>query len=112
MTQVTTTQQADGVVNMTNGRLTGAGAAVDVQLGFRPRFVRIFNETDVILWEKYVSQPDTDSMKQVAAGTTTKDTTSAIIIRGGAANNDSFRGFTLSAALAASGKVLHWTAEG
>jgi hypothetical protein len=41
-------------------------------------------------------------MKQVTAGTTTKDTTSAIVF--------SANGFSTSAALNASGKVLHWVA--
>lgn len=39
----------------------------------------------------------------VAAGTMTKDTTSAIVLTAG--------GFVTTAALNASGKVLHWYAE-
>jgi len=112
MTSSTTTRQAEGITNTASGKITGAGAVVDVTLGFVPRYVRVFNETDVIVWEKYYTQVDANCMKQVAAGTTTADTSSAIVIKAGAPAGDSYKGFSLSAALAASGKALHWTAEG
>lgn len=105
-------KQAQGITNFATGTTTGAGAAVDVTLGFKPRYVRIFNETDVILWEKFDGQVDANTVKQVTAGTTTKDTGSAIVIMGGNVDGDTYRGFQMSATLAASGKALVWVAFG
>lgn len=107
----TATAQAMGVANIATGSSTGAAAIIEVTLGFKPRHVRVFNETDAILWEKYAAQADADCAKTVTAGTLTKDTSSAIILKGGGAN-DTYRGFQLSAALAANGKSLHWIAYG
>lgn len=92
-----------GVARGSCGTATGDGTALSVTLGFQPKYVMIFNETDVIKWEKLYNQADANCIKTVAAGTMTKDTTSAIVL------SDS--GFVASAALFASGKVCHWYAE-
>lgn len=105
MASVTPSNQSRGVVNFADGTLTGDATATTVTLGFVPRHVRIFNETDVIVWEKFKAQAAANTVKVVAAGTMTKDTTSAIVI-----NTDGT--ITLTAALAASGKVIHWSAWG
>lgn len=101
-----TTNRKDtmGVPNMATGQETGAGEAITVTLGFVPRKVRVFNETDVILWEKFSGQAAANTRKVVAGGTMTKDTGSAITISGNS--------FILSATLAASGKALYWEAHG
>lgn len=107
----TATNQAQGICNFADGDSTGAAAVIDVTLGFTPRHVRVFNETDVIMWEKFQSQADANCVKTVTAGTTTLDTGSAIVIKGKGAS-DTYRGFQMSAALAASGKALRWAAWG
>lgn len=104
--------QAQGITNTAVGVTTGAGAAVDVTLGFKPRHVRVLNETDVIIWEKYASQADADCIKLTNAVALTKDTGSAIVLMGGAVEGDSYRGFQMSATLAANGKTLRWIAFG
>lgn len=105
------TANSMGVVNIATGSSTGDGTALDVTLGFIPRHVRVFNLTDVILWEKFEAMPASNSVKQVTAGTTTLDTTSAIVIKG-AATADGYAGFQMSAGANANAKVLHWVAFG
>ena len=103
MATVTPSYRSAGVVNQASGTFTGDATATTITLGFIPSYVRVFNETDVILWEKFRSQAAANTVKQVTAGTTTKDTGSAIVI-----NSDGT--VTLSATLAASSKVCHWAA--
>lgn len=92
-----------GIARGSCGTFTGDGTATSITLGFKPKYIMVFNETDVIKWEKLFNQADADCIKTVAAGTMTKDTTSAIVL--------AEKGFVLSAALAASGKVCRWYAE-
>lgn len=111
--------KAQGIVNFATGTTTGAGAAVDVTLGFKPKFVKVFNETDAILWEKYAGQADANTAKTTAGTTgandtvtTSQDTGSAIVLKGGNIEGDTYSGFALSATLAANGKTLQWAAWG
>jgi hypothetical protein len=106
----TATTQSYSIVNIACGSSTGAGAAIDVTLGFKPRHVRVFNETDATMWEKFAEQADANTAKTVTAGDLTKDTGSAIVLMGD--QGDSYAGFEMSATLAASGKALHWIAFG
>lgn len=92
-----------GRANNAQGTFTSDNTAVAVKLGFKPRAVKIINETDVIVWEKLGTMGATKSVKTVTAGTTTIDTGSAIVI-------DDY-GFTISATAAGNSKVLHWVAE-
>jgi len=119
MASDTADTQAQGICNFATGTTTGAAEAVDVTLGFKPRYVRVFNETDVILWEKFATQADANTV-QLDPGTTgandtvttTKDTGSAIVIKGGSVDGDTYSGFQMSATLADTAKVLHWVAFG
>jgi len=111
--------KAQGIVNFATGTTTGAAAAVDVTLGFKPKFVKVFNETDAILWEKYAGQADADTAKTTAGTTgandtvtTSKDTGSAIVLKGGNVEGDTYAGFSMSATLADTAKVLQWAAWG
>lgn len=104
MASIVPTAQSRGIVNHASGTFTGDATVTTITLGFTPRYVRIFNETDVILWEKFAEQAAANTVKQVTAGTTTKDTTSAIQISGNT--------IVLTAALAASGKVCFFSAWG
>lgn len=92
-----------GIARGSCGTATGDGTALSVTLGFKPKHVIIYNETDAMRWEKFFTQVDANSVKTVTAGTQTTDTTSAIVL--------AEKGFVTSAALAANGKVLHWFAE-
>jgi len=105
MASITPASRSAGVVNHASGTFTGDATSTTLTLGFVPRYVRVFNETDVILWEKFEGQAAANVVKQVTAGTTTKDTGSAIVI-----NTDGT--VTLSATLAASAKVCYWSAWG
>lgn len=98
----TATSNSMGVVNFATGVFTGAGAIVEVDLGFTPRWVKIFNETDVIMWELFECMSDTITAKTVTAGTTTADTTTAITV-----DTD---GFSVTAAAAVEDSVLSWVA--
>lgn len=93
-----------GIANSMTGSFAGTGAAVTLTLGFVPGEVTVFNETDVIIWRKLYDQAAANTIKQVAAGTTTLDTGSAIVI-----NTDGT--VTLSATLAANGKACKWVAR-
>lgn len=105
------TNQSLGVVNLATGDSTGAGAVIDITCGFTPRHVIVWNQTDAIRWEKFAAQAAANSVKQVTGGTLTADTSSGIVIKG-QTDGDTYRGFQLSAALAANGKALHWAAWG
>lgn len=96
------TSNSMGVVNFASGVITGAGATAEVDLGFKPRHIKVVDSTNVIVWEKLEGMAAADSVKTVTAGTTTIDTGSAITI-----NTD---GFTLSATAAASSAALAWVA--
>jgi hypothetical protein len=96
-------RSGQGIARGSNGTNTGDGTVLTVNLGFRPKLVCIFNETDVITWQKFDTQADANVLKTVAAGTMTKDTGSAIVFNS--------NGFVASAALNAAAKVLHWYAE-
>lgn len=57
---------------------SGTAVAVDVNLGFTPRYVKIWNETsgDMIEWNDTMA--DAEGMKRVAAGTASKVTSNGI----------------------------------
>lgn len=92
-----------GVARGSQGKATGDGTALSVTLGFRPKYVMIYNATDATKWEYLDGLAATQSIKTVTAGTMTTDTTSAITITD--------TGFATTAALNASGKALVWYAE-
>lgn len=105
----TATTQAQGIGNFASGSTTGDGTATAITLGFTPRYVRVFNATDVITWEKYAEQVDANTAKLTAVAVQTLDTGSGIVFKGAGAT-DTYKGFQLSATLAASGKSLFWIA--
>lgn len=106
------TSQAQGICNFATGSITSANLAIDVTLGFQPRHVRVFNETDVIMWEKFEAQAAANSVKTTNVAVMTKDTGSAILIKGGNVDGDTYRGFQISSTAAGNSKVLHWAAWG
>lgn len=99
MATIAISKRGDGIVNVATASWTGDATVQTVTLGFVPNHVIIFNETDVIRWEKADPMVAANCFKVVAAGTMTLDATSAILI-----NTDGT--LTLTAALNASAKAL------
>lgn len=108
MQDIATTQDG-GVSNLAVGSFTGAGADVEVTLGFRPRYVRFINLTDRIEYEWVDGMAAGHTLKTVAAGTRTDDSGGIIVPKGGA---DSYRGFLVLAAAAIDTKLCHYYAFG
>lgn len=104
MATVTYSKRSEGVVNFVAGSFTGDAAAQTISCGFVPNHVIVFNETDVIRWEKLAPQAAANCIKTVAVGTMTLDATSAIVI-----NSDGT--ITLSAGLAAAAKAIKFRAS-
>ncbi len=102
--------QAQGIVNMATGGFTGAGAAVEVTTGFRPRRVELINTTDRItqIWTN--DMVATHTINIAADGTTTDDTGSLVLPKGGV--TDTYRGFLVAVGAAVNAKVYVWTAWG
>jgi hypothetical protein len=103
MATVAATSQAMGVDNFASGSFTSDNTATIVNVGFKPRWVKVVNTTDVIVWEKIEGMAAANSVKTVTAGTTTIDTGSAIVI-----NTDGT--FTLSATAVGNAKAISWVA--
>jgi len=55
-------------------------AAFTISLGFRPRYVRVVNETSRDQMEWFEGMTDTHGLKTVAAGTRTKPTSNGITV--------------------------------
>jgi hypothetical protein len=106
------TSQALGISEFASGSFTGAGAAEVVTIGFKPRYVKVFNATGVIVWEKFEGMAANTAIKTVTAGTTTTDTTSAILIGDDTTANGLKGTFTVSSAAAVNAQVLSWVALG
>ena len=104
MVAVVAVSQAAGISEFASGVFTSDGTVATVTVGFKARSVVIYNETDVISWEKYEGQAATATHKIAAAGTKTNDSGSAIVI-----NTDN-KTITLSTTLCGTGKVIYWQA--
>lgn len=102
MATVSATSQAGGIAQFSAGSFTSDNTATTVALGFTPRFVKVINSTDTIIWEKIEGMAAANSVKQIGDGTTTVDTGSAIVI---AAD-----GFVLSATAVGNSKAISWIA--
>lgn len=100
------TSRNSGVAHCSTGSFTSDGTACVVTLGFTPRRVQVYNETDTIAWAWQEGMAATKAMKVVAAGTMTTDTGSPILA---SATN---RTMTLSATLCGTAKVITYTAWG
>lgn len=106
----TATSQAQGVVNLATGSFSGAGEAVDVITGFKPRRITLINVTDRIQHVWYEGMAATTTLNIAADGTATANTSSHIVPKGGP--DGSYRGFTVAAGAAVNGKAYVWAAEG
>lgn len=89
------------VAKLTTGYFTSGGNAVSIPLGFEPQHVEMFDVTDNIRYEWFRGIPANDTVKQVAAGTTTVDTGSVEVV----STFDGRSTVTLSAAAASTSKL-------
>lgn len=105
MATVTATSQAAGISSFASGSFTSDNSITVVTLGFKPRWIKVVNTTDVIVWEKIEGMATANSVKTVTAGTTTIDAGAAITI-----NTDGT--FSLSAAAVGNAKAISWVALG
>lgn len=93
-----------GLSNFASGGFTGDGTITTINLGFKPRWFKIVNATDVVVYEKFEGMVAANSVKTVGAGTTTNDA-SAITL-------DDAGTVTIPAAIAINAKVFSWVALG
>lgn len=104
MTTFAATSQAQSICNVATGSFTGDGTIATLTLGFKPRYFKLVNATDVVVYEKFEGMVAANSIKTVAAGTTTNDA-SAITL-------DAAGTVTIPAAINISAKALSWIAIG
>lgn len=106
---ITQTQTNDaGVVQRALGRYidTGTVAAFDLDIGFKPRYVRVINTTSRDMYEWFEGMADASAIKTVAAGTRTLITSNGI--------TPLENGFTvgLDTDVVVTSEQLSWLAEG
>ena len=106
--------QSGGDETDVHGYFTSDGNAVQINIGFRPMRIRVFDETDVILWDWMYGLAATHTIKQVTGGTTTVDTGSAIVPTEQAGVNNIAGNWivTLSATLCSTAKNICFHIEG
>lgn len=93
------------------GTVVGTGAAINVQLGFKPSEVQVFNDTAGDNLYYLDSMADGSAYKRIAAGTGTKITANGISQYAG--NSANARGFTIGTdGVNANGVTLRWVARG
>lgn len=105
--EVGATSQSRGIANVASGSFTSDNTAVTVTLGFVPRYVKVFNATDVITWEKTEGMAAAAAIRQdtTDGNTMTNNTSSNILI-----NDDGT--ITISATAAGNAKAISWIAIG
>lgn len=104
-----TQTNSNGVVNRAVGKLVtdaAAAAAVTLNLGFVPRYVRFVNLTDRITDEWFEGMASASSLHAVAAGTQTLEATNGIAV------SATEKTITLTAVTMVASKTFYWMAEG
>jgi hypothetical protein len=87
-TVVGNTVSSAGVDNEVSGHFTSTGNATQIDLGFRPLEVTVFNETDGLEWEWKYGMAATHTIKTTFTGPViATDTTSAITVTDGGSGN-------------------------
>ena len=107
-----TSGRACEVANIATGKFTSDNTIANIQCGFSPKFIRVVNTTDVIIWEWNEGLAATNTIKVVTAGTTTIDTGTAISVPvdAGKATVQGSVSFNISAAAAGNAKAISWIA--
>lgn len=104
------TSQAMSISNFASGSFTSDGNDYSITLGFKPRYVKIINSTDVIIWEKVEGMAAANSVKTVAGSTGANDTITTSVETGSDILFNSDGTMSLSAALAGTSKAISWIA--
>ncbi len=99
MTVTSSVTQNNGPNRIAHGRYfddVAIAADVEFDIGFRPRYVRVMNETGLAVLEWFEGMTDGRGIKQITAGTMTFVAASlGITPRGTPSTTDTTRGFTL-----------------
>ena len=97
--------------NMLTGNFTSDGSDVQINLGFRPRRIKVINETDAITYERSAGMAAANTVKIVLGGSLagTLNTSSAIVESDGGSGNYSV---TLPAATVGTSKAIAFVIEG
>lgn len=92
------------------GTVTGTGAALNVELGFSPKYVKVVNVTDPTVFEWFEGMADASAIKTTDAVAMTAISTNGITPYAG--STTASKGFTIGADadLNASGETLHYIA--
>jgi len=106
MTTFAAASQAMEICNFATGSFTSDNTLITLTLGFRPRYFRLINITDIVINEKYEGNPASTRVNEVAAGTVTVVADSAITFN---ADNSTV---SITAALALNAKAHVWAAWG
>lgn len=85
--------------------LSGTGAALNVELGYTPRYVKVVNATTLVQHEWFDDMADGTSVATAATGARTLNGANGISKYPGVAGSNS-RGVTIGTAAGASGDVL------
>jgi len=96
------TSQSGGKANIATGSFTSDGNAVDIELGFNPRYIKVFDMDAVTTHEFCEGMPDTETIKTVTGGSMTVETGSIIV--------PDVNGFTIAAAEMTDTNVVVWVA--
>ena len=99
MATVAFTTRESNVSQAASFNFTSDGSAQIVNLGFKPQYVKIVNETDSIIWEWFEGLAATKTVKITGVPAVTIDTGSAIVYNGDGT-------ITLSATLVGTAKVI------
>lgn len=112
-THGTTTQQG-GIPNLASGVFTtdaGDAVAVAVTTGFKPRYVKIFDETNGTTYEKTDGMTSANVMKVLPGTTGASDTVTQASVNGSLIVLGD-RGFTVAAGAAVASSKFAWVAFG
>lgn len=93
------------------GTVEGTGSAINLQLGFTPKHVRLVNEDGLAAMEWFAGMADGHGIKTVTAGTMSKVTTNGVTPYAGTPGGDA-EGITIGADtdINVSGETLHYVA--
>lgn len=102
-------------MNIKTGKTAGTGAAINISLGFTPKYVRIINSEDGDTIDETIWCDDSDD--DMAAGTSVTTAAAAATrasngITRYAGSDSAAEGFTIGSGISESGKDLHWLAIG
>jgi hypothetical protein len=90
------------------GTVTGTGAAINVELGWLPDRVEVFNYTDgdtIDYWVRGMTDGTSITVSTAAASRASNGISSY------AGSTTARKGFTIGSGISESAKVLYWTAQ-